>query len=659
MPDDNQSPTDTNTDANADVNANANADASNNAEADLENNPELANLDLNIPDLNEIEYATPSAYIDPDLPAVPTEAENTEEPEEEEPEEETIEQTPEQIAEAIKASNVVMAKVAEKIANSRNILIALSGDPSVDELAAAICLSEFLDRLGKHAIAIYSGTTPEALNFLNPKDKFENSADVLQDFVVALNKDKADHLRYKLDGDFVKVFITPYRSKIVSEDLEFSYGDYNVDLVLAMNVANGIDLDDALREYGKIMSDATVVNITTGNPGKFGEIEWNNKHASSISEMIANLLTSASGDTKLNSDEATALLTGIVAATDRFAKANTFPTTMQVASTLMDFGADQQLVAANISDDLDNQFFTFSEAAAKARKDEAEAEAFGSGPMSFDFKPTEEPKDVIENDSSALKIAHGDEKQEDVPSEGSDNVNNDSDSSDSEKIARFDEEKPEESKVSESSEGTSNPEDDKSNEAVSENTAEATEKAEEPGMLDELKATEASLSGVGAETAPEVGQQPVDLSNGIDAAVSAATEANNTANATMTTPMTNPEMTIPATGNFDSPNKYSQMLTDALNEPAGGETTPMESALPPANPAASSAPEVTTAEVNGVPEINYGLNTSDQVLPPPPAPPVDTNSMMPMPSPADVSNTAMPTQEPAAPAPDAFSIPGV
>ena len=656
MPDDNQSPTDTNTDANADVNANANA----NAGADLENNPELANLDLNIPDLNEIEYATPSAYIDPDIPTTPAEAENPDEPKEEQPEEETIELTPEQIAEAIKASNLVMAKVAEKIANSRNILIALSGDPSVDELSAAICLAEFLDRLGKHAIAIYSGVMPEALNFLNPKDKFENSADVLQDFVIALNKDKADHLRYKLEGDFVKVFITPYREKIVSDNLEFSYGDYNVDLVLALNVANGIDLDDALREYGKIMSDATVVNITTGNPGKFGEIEWNNKHASSVSEMIANLLTSASGDTKLDADEATALLTGIVAATDRFAKANTFPSTMQVASTLMDFGADQQLVAANISDDLDNQFFTFSEAAAKAKKDEMEAAMAGSEPMSFDFKPTEEPKEV-EDDGTALQIAHGDEKQEDVASENSsDNADADSEGTDSEKNGKFNDEKPE--GTSESGESKEAEEVEKPEEARDETA----EKPEEPPMMDELKATEASLSGVGAETAPETKDQPVDLSNGIDAAVSAASKANavNPAAATASnfaatpvasTSTTTPEMTIPTSGGFDNVNKYGQMLEDALNEPAGGESAPMESALPPVNPAASSAPEVSTAEVSGVPEINYGLNTSDQVLPPPPTPPVDVNSMMPMPSPAD-GNGAMPTS---APAPDAFNIPGV
>ena len=64
--------------------------------------------------------------------------------------------------------------------------------------------------------------------FLNPAEYFENSADVLQDFVVSLSKEKADHLRYKLDGEEVKVLITPYRSRITQDDLTFSYGNYNL-----------------------------------------------------------------------------------------------------------------------------------------------------------------------------------------------------------------------------------------------------------------------------------------------------------------------------------------------------------------------------------------------------------------------------------------------
>jgi len=92
--------------------------------------------------------------------------------------------------------------------------VTLSRDPSVDEMAAAIGLTLMLDNMGKLATAIYSGKTPNALEFLEPKKTFESNTNSLQDFIIALNKDKADHLRYKIEDDFVKVYITHYRTTI-------------------------------------------------------------------------------------------------------------------------------------------------------------------------------------------------------------------------------------------------------------------------------------------------------------------------------------------------------------------------------------------------------------------------------------------------------------
>lgn len=91
-------------------------------------------------------------------------------------------------------------RIIDKIRSSENILVALSRDPSVDEMAAAIGLTMFLDGLQKHTTAIYSGATPDALQFLQPAETFETNTDSLQDFIIALSKDKADHLRYKLEG---------------------------------------------------------------------------------------------------------------------------------------------------------------------------------------------------------------------------------------------------------------------------------------------------------------------------------------------------------------------------------------------------------------------------------------------------------------------------
>ena len=122
-------------------------------------------------------------------------------------------------------------QVISAINKATNILVTVGVDPTVDELAALLGLSLVLAKLDKHATAVFSGVIPSAISFLEPDKTFEDTVDGLRDFIIALNKDKADHLRYKLDGDVVKIFITPYKNTIIRDtDLQFRKGDFNVEI---------------------------------------------------------------------------------------------------------------------------------------------------------------------------------------------------------------------------------------------------------------------------------------------------------------------------------------------------------------------------------------------------------------------------------------------
>ena len=566
----------------------------------------------------------------------------------------------EAVTENVSTETSIRAEVASKIAGSKNVLIALSSDPSVDEMAAAIGLSLFLDRLGKRATAIYSGATPNALEFLKPEETFETSADTLQDFVIALNKDKADHLRYKLDGDYVKIYITPYKARIAEEDLDFSYGDYNVDLVLALDVANGIDLDSALREHGRIMHDAVIINITTGNPGKFGEIEWSNKHASSVSEMIADLLYGTSSKDKIGRGEATAFLTGIVAATNRFSNAGTTSETMQIASKLMNSGANQQLVSKNITPDVENEMFSLS--ANKINEDADDAGEIDEGGIKEGADPTN------------LDISHGEDAAED-------------------------------DLATEPAETVAETKDDTSATDSVEQITETPESVDEKdnGLLDDLKAAEASLAQTGAEAVPEVKDETVKIDSEnntsnmdevkpentvveddtpVDGATTGPTE--ETMNAPVGEKVLQPSGDFGSSEtSFENENKYGKMLEDALESVNGAEAAPEASnasSVPMGNPAVAAAPVVpSNPEINGVPEMNYMPMPGEEILPPPPAPPVGAEGAMPAvgATPIQPVAPAMPVTEPtpeplgqqpamqdqvygpAAVDPGAFKIPGM
>lgn len=243
-------------------------------------------------------------------------------------------------------------QIVDKIKDSSNILVTVSNNPSVDELSAALGLTLMLNKLGKHATAVVSGDIPPAITFLDPDKTFENTVDSLRDFIIALDKEKADHLRYKVEGDVVKIFITPYRTTITDADLDFSQGDYNVELVLALGVTDNDHLDKALEAHGRILHDATVATVSAnGTASDLGSIDWRDEGASSLSEMLVSLSEAIKGDkTVLDEQISSALLTGIVAATDRFSNDRTSSKVMTMAAQLMAAGANQQLIAAKLED---------------------------------------------------------------------------------------------------------------------------------------------------------------------------------------------------------------------------------------------------------------------------------------------------------------------
>ncbi len=240
--------------------------------------------------------------------------------------------------------------IVERIKNASNILVTVGYDPSVDELSAALGLTMMINKLDKTATAVFSGAIPPAIEFLEPSKTFEADVDGLRDFIIALDKEKADRLRYKVEDDVVRVFITPYKTTITEADLSFSQGDFNVDLIVALGVEKKEDLDAAVTAHGRILHDATTVTINI-EPGQnsLGEIDWNDPNASSLCEMLMSL-SEALQSGLLDQQIATAILTGIVSATDRFSNTKTSPKVMTMAAQLMAAGANQQLIADRLEE---------------------------------------------------------------------------------------------------------------------------------------------------------------------------------------------------------------------------------------------------------------------------------------------------------------------
>jgi hypothetical protein len=239
-------------------------------------------------------------------------------------------------------------QAVERLREAQNVLITVNNNPTVDQLCACVGFTLLLNKLGKHATAVFSGQIPSTIEFLKPEDTLEQNTDSLRDFIIALDKAKADKLRYKVEEDVVRIFITPYRTSINEQDLDFSQGDFNVDAVVALGVDARDHIDQAITTHGRILHDATVIGLMAGGtPVDVGGINWQEQNASSLCEMLVGISEALKGGL-IDSQIATAFLTGIVAQTERFSNDKTSPKVMTISAQLMAAGANQQLIATKL-----------------------------------------------------------------------------------------------------------------------------------------------------------------------------------------------------------------------------------------------------------------------------------------------------------------------
>lgn len=298
-------------------------------------------------------------------------------------------------------------QVVERVKQASNILVTVSKDPSVDQLAACIGLTLFLNKLGKHATAVFSGKVPSTIEFLQPEKTISTNTDNLRDFIISLDKDKADKLRYKVEDNFVRIYITPYHASLSEKDLQFSQGEVNVDLVIALGVTQQGQLDQAITAHGKILHDATVISVNATNlKAELGQINWQEATSSSLSEMIVSI-SEAFGSNLLDGQMATAFLTGIVASTDRFGNNRTSPKVMTMAAQLMAAGANQQLIINQLEPQLPPPQAPAKEAPPQPAKKLADSPKIlgdEKGTLNVKHGGKQGPDDEVEVSSSEINI---------------------------------------------------------------------------------------------------------------------------------------------------------------------------------------------------------------------------------------------------------------
>ncbi len=243
-------------------------------------------------------------------------------------------------------------QASEAIRQANNILIITGQHPSVDQVASTIALAAILRKYGKKVSAVISDSLPQQVSFLEPT-KLDRSMSGLRDFILKVDVRKAelDKLRYEVEGEKLNIYITPFRGSFAPSDVTFDYGNYQYDIVIALGVPTRARLDRIFDMNPTVFANLPIINIdfhrSNENYGAVNLIEGN---AASLCEILVALAESLQNGI-IDEDIATALLTGLMASTDRFTATHTTSKSLTVAAQMMAAGARQQAVVKGLYKD--------------------------------------------------------------------------------------------------------------------------------------------------------------------------------------------------------------------------------------------------------------------------------------------------------------------
>jgi len=232
----------------------------------------------------------------------------------------------------------------DQIKKSETILICVGKNPDGDALGSALSLCLVLKKMGKKADIVSPTAILNKYSFLPSADTITHKLEGVRDYILSLDidKEKLHQLRYEVQDNKLKIFITAKNSDLEEKDIVLESARFKYDLIIVLGTSDSENLGSIYDENSDLFYEAPVVNIDN-NPSNeyFGKINLVDVTASSTSEIIFNLIVDIKEEL-IDEQVATNLLEGIIFKTNSFQNKNTTPKAFLAAASLIAKGANKQ-----------------------------------------------------------------------------------------------------------------------------------------------------------------------------------------------------------------------------------------------------------------------------------------------------------------------------
>jgi len=238
-----------------------------------------------------------------------------------------------------------LLRINQTVSQKTNGAIVVPKNPSIDAVASACALYLSLTKLGKN-ISLACATQ---VNYdLTAADKFQKNLSAGGDSLVIsfpYVDGSIDKIDYRIEGESFNLIITPREGfpKLDPQKVSYSYTGAKLDFIFVIDAPNLYSLGEIYTNNQNQFQGLELINIDRHLINtNFGTINFVNKTASSLSEMVFQVIKNLNAD--IDREIASNLYAGLAAATNNFSSYSVNAQTFETAASLLKLGAVKKII---------------------------------------------------------------------------------------------------------------------------------------------------------------------------------------------------------------------------------------------------------------------------------------------------------------------------
>ncbi len=243
-----------------------------------------------------------------------------------------------------------LQQIFEHIQKYQKIAIMGPQNPSVDAVAAMSALASGLTVLKKTVTLVVEGGVPHRAEFLPFTDAMQPLQVDAAHLIISVDTSSAKlaELSYDSLPDKLQIFLSPKEGKFLPHDVTVHAGEFPFELIIVVGVQSPEQLGAVFAENTELFYSLPRINIDIHPENQnFGTINLVSVEVSALSELVYHILARF-GEVELVPVAATAVLAGVLAATNNLSTLKTSTRLFPVVADVVAAGADHAGVVSKL-----------------------------------------------------------------------------------------------------------------------------------------------------------------------------------------------------------------------------------------------------------------------------------------------------------------------